>query len=94
VDGAKVPRWSAPLRLREDNNGVVLVLNHASQTISFLNPAGAHLLRQIDGNTDIDSLATRLGERYPEISKADINRDVRTAIQTFIAEGYVTFGTC
>jgi hypothetical protein len=94
VEPGIVPRWSVPLRLRRDNDGVVLVMNYESQSIFFLNGLAADVLERMDGSTDVDALTRAIHDRYPSIDFSVIERDVESIVNMFVTEGTVVLGTC
>lgn len=94
MDAAIVPEWSAPLRIRRDNGGVVMVLNYETQTVFFLNALAADVLERIDGIKTVEDLTRMVHERYPSVDLTHVERDVESIVSKFVAEGTVVLGTC
>lgn len=81
---------SPKLRIREDHEGVHIVMDVEMRSFSYLNRTAGFVLRSVDGARSLGEIKNLLMRRYPAASDR-IGLDVDQIIEKFLCEGYIYF---
>lgn len=85
---ASRPMLARGVKLREDKARGIWILN-APERVVMLDEIAAAILRELDGARDIDSIVTRLSDRF-EAPAGEIRADVLELLEDLLSKGYVT----
>jgi hypothetical protein len=82
-----IMRRSTKVRIREDRDGVHIVMDTEMRTFSYLNRTAGYVLKAFDGVLTLGDIKAKMRELYPAAGDR-ISGDVDSIVEKFMMEGY------
>ncbi len=77
------------IKIREDNDGVYLVLDKDTSLFTVLNATAGLILSLIDGGKTIREIKETLVQRFDSVPRERIYSDVDRILREFVWAGYI-----
>jgi hypothetical protein len=82
-----VMRRSPKVRIREDRDGVHIVMDMELRSFSYLNRTAGFVLKAFDGKRTLREIKDMLKALYPKAAD-QVDADVDKIVEKFVMEGY------